>query len=52
MTGSTTYPLLNSTSATIADFVDRRRKGEPVFGPRKAAEAPVGNSSAEGNSAR
>ena len=26
------YPLLNATSASIADFVDRRRKGEPVFG--------------------
>jgi len=29
-----TYPLLNSTSAAIADFVDRRRRGQPVFGPR------------------
>lgn len=29
---STTYPLLNWTSAGIADFVDRRRKGEPLFG--------------------
>ncbi|MEZ0497206.1 CvpA family protein [Sphingomonas sp. IW22] len=28
---SRTYPLLNSTSASIADFVDRRRRGEPVF---------------------
>lgn len=28
-----TYPLLNNTSASIADFVDRRRRGEPVFGP-------------------
>ena len=28
---STTYPLLNTTSASIAEFVDRRRKGEPVF---------------------
>ncbi|MFT3975672.1 MAG: CvpA family protein [Sphingomonas bacterium] len=27
-----TYPLLNTTSAGIADFVDRRRHGEPVFG--------------------
>lgn len=27
-----TYPLLNATSAAIADFVDRRRRGEPVFG--------------------
>lgn len=29
---STVYPLLNATSASIAEFVDRRRKGEPVFG--------------------
>ncbi len=32
MTTSRTYPLLNATSASIADFVDRRRRGEPVFG--------------------
>lgn len=32
MTSSRTYPLLNATSASIADFVDRRRHGEPVFG--------------------
>ncbi|MEI9852678.1 MAG: CvpA family protein [Sphingomonas sp.] len=32
VTGSITYPLLNWTSAGIADFVDRRRRGEPVFG--------------------
>ena len=25
-------PLLNATSASIAEFVDRRRRGEPVFG--------------------
>lgn len=31
------YPLLNTTSASIADFVDRRRKGEPVFGRAYAA---------------
>ena len=36
MTRSRTYPLLNATSASIADFVDRRRKGQPVFGPRAA----------------
>ncbi len=28
---SRTYPLLNATSASMADFVDRRRRGEPVF---------------------
>jgi membrane protein required for colicin V production len=33
---SMTYPLLNATSAGIADFVDRRRKGQPVFGQRSA----------------
>lgn len=32
ITKSTTYPLLNATSAGIADVVDRRRKGEPMFG--------------------
>lgn len=34
MRTSRSYPLLNATSAGIADFVDRRRKGQPVFGPR------------------
>ena len=41
MTRSRTYPLLNATSAGIADFVDRRRRGLPVFGvggPDNAAE--------------
>ena len=37
LTTSRTYPLLNMTSASIADFVDRRRKGQPVFGPRDNA---------------
>jgi membrane protein required for colicin V production len=37
LTQSRTYPLLNWTSASIADFVDRRRKGQPVFGPRDNA---------------
>ena len=41
MTASRTYPLLNATSAGIADFVDRRRRGLPVFGAR-----PVGNDTA------
>lgn len=35
MTASRTYPLLNATSAGIADFVDRRRRGQPVFGARR-----------------
>lgn len=34
MTASRTYTLLDSTSRGIADMLDRRRKGEPVFGPR------------------
>ena len=38
-----TYPLLNATSAAIADFVDRRRRGQPVFGPR--TPPPYGQSS-------
>lgn len=40
MRESRTYPLLDATSRGIADFVDRRRKGEPVFGsrPKSAAE--------------
>lgn len=37
---SVTYPLLNATSASIADMVARRRRGEPVFGARRAP-APV-----------
>ncbi len=37
MVTSQTYPLLNSTSASIADLVDRRRRGEPLF---DAARAP------------
>lgn len=32
ITDSTTYPLLDKSSASVADFVDRRRKGEAVFG--------------------
>ncbi|HEX8389684.1 MAG TPA: CvpA family protein [Sphingomonas sp.] len=41
MRESRTYPLLNATSAGIADFVDRRRKGQPVFdaGPAEAENA-------------
>jgi len=39
LTESRTYPLLNATSASIADFVDRRRKGLPAFGPRAPTAA-------------
>lgn len=40
MTQSRTYTLLDSTSAGIADLLDRRRRGEPLFGTRagKAGE--------------
>ncbi|HWK35928.1 CvpA family protein [Sphingomonas sp.] len=41
ITASRTYPLLNATSASIADFVDRRRKGEPVFGVEDSAGTAV-----------
>eukprot|EP01035_Chromulina_nebulosa_P049777 gene49777-67594_t len=40
LTIARTYPLLNQTSASIADFVDRRRKGEPVFGTGGNISAP------------
>ena len=38
-----TYPLLSATSGSIADFVDRRRKGQPVFGPRSDRAGDDGN---------
>jgi membrane protein required for colicin V production len=39
MTQSRTYRLLDATSAGIADVIDRRRHGEPLWGPRaKAAD--------------
>jgi len=44
ITQSRLYPLLNTTSASIAEFVDRRRKGEPVFSGSNAV-APAENSS-------
>lgn len=40
ITSSRSYPLLSATSASIADFVDRRRRGVPVlesFGGGNAA---------------
>lgn len=47
LTDARSYPLLSTTSASVADFVDRRRHGEPMFGPahhdgtgNHAAEAP------------
>lgn len=41
MTASRTYLLLDSTSAGVAAFVDRRRRGEPVFGPQDAESGNV-----------
>ncbi|MEG3175644.1 CvpA family protein [Sphingomonas sp. RB3P16] len=40
LTQARVYPLLNTTSAGIADFVDRRRKGEPVFGATYTRPTP------------
>lgn len=51
ITTSRTYPALVFTSAGIADFVERRRLGEPMFGPRprddRRAEATKPGGSAE-----
>lgn len=50
ITQSTTYPLLNATSASIADFVDRRRRGEPVFGSEEDGNTVAGgNAGAAGH---
>lgn len=40
LTQARTYPLLSATSASIADVVDRRRKGQPMFGARSDTPAP------------
>jgi len=45
LTSSKTYPLLNATSAGIADFVDRRRRGLPVFDRPITRADPVENRS-------
>ncbi len=48
ITTSRTYPVLTFTSAGIADFVDKRRRGEPVFGkPVPPAESETSNASSE-----
>jgi len=39
LTKSRTYPLLNATSAFVADFVAKRRKGQPMFGSDNANDA-------------
>lgn len=35
---SRTYPLLKATSGGIAEFVDRRRRGAPVFGDNETSD--------------
>jgi membrane protein required for colicin V production len=42
VTEARTYPLLRATSGAIADFVDRRRKGLPVF-PARDEPPPTEN---------
>ncbi len=43
MVDSVSYPILNTTSRSIADIVDRRRRGEPMFGGDDNMAAPVEN---------
>ena len=38
---STTYPMLDATSRAIADIVDRRRRGEPMFGDAENGAHPA-----------
>lgn len=47
ITTSRTYPALVFTSAGVADFVDRRRHGEPIFGPKPASESAPHNAASE-----
>lgn len=49
ITKSMTYPLLDTTSAFVADFVDKRRKGEPVFGGEGANATHAGHGEEPGN---
>ena len=39
LTHARTYPLLNATSAYVADFVAKRRKGAPIFGDDNASDS-------------
>lgn len=39
LTKSRTYPLLNATSAYVADFVAKRRKGAPIFASDNGSDA-------------
>lgn len=48
LTQSRTYPLLNATSAFVADFVDRRRKGAPMFDADNSSDA-LGNTADDPN---
>ena len=41
ITRSRSYPMLNATSASIADFVDRRRRGEPLFPNHDGNESSI-----------
>ena len=41
MTTSRTYTLLDSTSASIADVLDRRRKGEPMWPASRNRREPA-----------
>jgi membrane protein required for colicin V production len=47
LTQARTYPLLSVTSGSIADFVDRRRKGLPVFAPRGPGASPSSSSTSD-----
>ncbi|WP_425230063.1 CvpA family protein [Sphingomonas sp.] len=40
MTSSRTYTLLDSTSRGMADMLDRRRRGEPLWGARQGGGQP------------
>ena len=52
MTTSRTYPILDATSAKIADFVDRRRTGRPMFGDAdNVAEAERAQAGADADNA-
>jgi membrane protein required for colicin V production len=43
LTEARVYPLLNATSASVAEFVDRRRHGEPMFGHHDQPPLPADN---------
>lgn len=46
LTKSRTYPLLNATSAFVADFVAKRRKGQAMFGSDNASDAATNTNDA------